>query len=67
MGVKYNHTKYEQETKRWRPGRGVASGGPRFQNLQFRDKNSHFGAQKAVEHIQSGHTKGNGGYTARAP
>ena len=33
MGVKYNHTKFEQETQRWRPGTGVASDGPRFQNL----------------------------------
>ena len=36
MGVKYNHTKVEQETQRWRPGTAVASGGPRFQKLQFR-------------------------------
>ena len=33
MGVKYNHTAFEQETQRWRPGTGFASGGPRFQNL----------------------------------
>ena len=33
MGVKYNHTEFEQETQRWRPGMGFASGGPRFQNL----------------------------------
>ena len=42
MGVKYNHTKFEQETQRWRPGTGFASGGPQFQKLQFRAKNSHF-------------------------
>ena len=30
MGVKYNHTKFEQETQRWRPGTGFASGGPQF-------------------------------------
>ena len=36
MGVKYNHTKFEQETQRWRPGTGFASGGPQFQKLQFR-------------------------------
>ena len=59
MGVKYNHTKFEQETQRWRPGTGFASGGPRFQKLQFR-------AKKALEHIQNGQTKGNGGYTPRA-
>ena len=28
MGVKYNHTKFEQDTQRWRPGTGIASGGP---------------------------------------
>ena len=33
MGVKYNHTEFEQETQRWRPGKGFASGGPRFQKL----------------------------------
>ena len=27
MGVKYNHTKFAQETQRWRPGTGFASGG----------------------------------------
>ena len=32
MGVKDNHTKYEQETQWWRPGTGVASGGPWFPN-----------------------------------
>ena len=32
MGVKYNHTKFEQETQWWQPGTGVASGGPPFQN-----------------------------------
>ena len=40
MGVKYNHTKFEQETQRWRPGTAVAAGGPQFQKLQFRAKNS---------------------------
>ena len=33
MGVKYNHTKFEQEVQWWRPGTGFASGGPPFQNL----------------------------------
>ena len=33
MGVKYNHTEFEQETQRWRPGTGFTSGGPKFQNL----------------------------------
>ena len=47
MGVKYNHTKFEQETQWCRPETGFASGGPQFQKLQFRAKNSHFGAKKA--------------------
>ena len=47
MGVKYNHTKFEQETQRWRLGTGFASGGPQFQKLQFRAKNSHFWAKNA--------------------
>ena len=33
MGVKYNHTKFERETRRWQPATGFASGGPPFQNL----------------------------------
>ena len=66
MGVKYNRTKFEQKTQRWRPGTGFASGGPQFQKLQFRATNSHFWAKKALEHIPNGQTKGNGGYTARA-
>ena len=45
MGVRDNHTKFEQETQRWRPGTVVASGGPWLQKLQFRAKNSHFGAK----------------------
>ena len=47
MGVKYNHTKFEQETQRWRPGTGFTSGRPQFQKLRFRAKNSHFWAKKA--------------------
>ena len=46
MGVKYNDTKFEQKTQRWRLGMGFASGGPQFQKLQFRAKNSHFGPKK---------------------
>ena len=62
MGVKYNSTKFVQKNQRWR----FASGGPHFQKLRFRAKNSHFWAKKALEHIQNGQTKGNGGYTSRA-
>ena len=47
MGVRDNHTKFEPETQRWRPGTGVASGGPQFQKLQFRAKNSHFYGQNS--------------------
>ena len=63
MGVKHNHTKFEPETQRWRPRTGVASGGPHFQKLQFRAKNSHFWAKTALEHIQNGQTKRKCGYT----
>ena len=62
LGVRDNPTKYEPKTQRWRPRTGVASGGPQFQELQFRAKNSHFWAEKALEPIQNGQTKGNGGY-----
>ena len=30
MGVKYNHTMFEQETQQWWPGTGSAGGGPQF-------------------------------------
>ena len=63
MGVRDNHIKFEQETQRWRPRPVVASGGPRFQKLQFRAKNSHFWAKTALEPIQNGQPKGKGGYT----
>ena len=33
MGVKYNHTKFEQEPQPWWRRTGIASGGPRFQSL----------------------------------
>ena len=66
MGVKYNHTKFERETRRWQLGKEFASGGPQFQKLQLRAKKSHFWAKKAREHIQNGQTKGNGRYTSRA-
>ena len=46
MGVKYNHTKFEQETQQWRPGTGFASGGPQFQKLQFRAKKKPFLGRK---------------------
>ena len=46
MGVRDHPTKYEPETQRWRPGTGVASGGPQFQKLQFRAKTAIFGLKK---------------------
>ena len=42
MGVRDNHTKYEPETQPWRPGTGVTSARPPFQNLQFKAKISLF-------------------------
>ena len=47
MGVRDNQTKYELETQRWRPGTGFASGGPRFQKLQFRAKKKPFFGQNS--------------------
>ena len=37
MGVKYNRTKFEQETQRWRPGTGLASGAflGRFRDISW--------------------------------
>ena len=46
MGVKYNHTTFEQETQWWRPGTGFASGGPQYQKLQLRAKTAIFGLKK---------------------
>ena len=66
MGVKYNHTKFEQETQRWRPGTGVASAGPPFQILQFRAKISLFLPKTALEPAESGEMKGNSGYSTHA-
>ena len=59
MGVRDNHTKYEPKSQRWRPGTGVASAGPPFQNLQFRAKISLFFLPKtALEPIENGQMKG---------
>ena len=64
MGVRDNH--YELETQRWRPGTGVASAGPPFQNLQFRPKISLFSLKTALEPAESGQMKGNSGYSTHA-
>ena len=66
MDVRDNHTKYEQETQRWRPGTGVASAGPPFQNLQFRAKISLFLPKTALEPAENGQMKGNSGYSTHA-
>ena len=66
MGVRDNHTKFQQETQWWRLGTVVASGGRRFQKLQFRAKSSHFWAKTTVEPVQNGQANGKGGYTLRA-
>ena len=49
MGLRSNHIKYEPETQRWRPGMGILSAGPPFQNLQFGVKISGFLPKTAVE------------------
>ena len=66
MGVRDNHTKYEPQTQRWRPGTGVASGGPPFQNLQCRAEISLFLPKTALEPAQNGQKKGNCGYSTHA-
>ena len=67
MGVRDNHTKYEPENQRWRPGTGVASAGPPFQNLQFRAKISLFFLPKTIlEPAETGQKKGNSGYSTHA-
>ena len=66
MGVRDNHTKYEPKTQRWRPGTGVASAGPPFQNLQFRAKISLFLPKTALELAENGRMKGNSGYSTHA-
>ena len=66
MGVRENRTKYEPETTRWRPGTGVASAGPLFQNLQFRAKITLFLPKTALEPTKNGQMKGNSGYSTHA-
>ena len=66
MGVRDNHTKYEPETQRWRPGTGVTSAGPPFQNPQFGAKISLFLPKTALEPAKNGQMKGNSGYSTHA-
>ena len=42
MGVKYNHTKFERETQRWRLATGFAGSAPRFQNPSKMTTKCHF-------------------------
>ena len=42
MGVKYNHTKFERETRQWQTATGFASGRPLFQNLSKMARKSLF-------------------------
>ena len=66
MGVRDNHTKYEQETQRWRPGMGVASAGRPFPNLQFRAKISLFLPKTTLEPAENSQMKGKSGYSTHA-
>ena len=66
-GVRDNHTKYERETQWWRPGTGVASARPPFQNLQFRAKISLFLPKTTLEPAKNCQMKGNSsGYSTHA-
>ena len=46
MGVKYNHTKFERETQRWRPGTGFQSADLGFKNCSLGPKTAIFGPKK---------------------
>ena len=65
MGVRDNHTKYEPHPQQWRPGMGVASAGPPFQNLQFWAKISLFWPKTALEPAENGQMKGTSGYSTQ--
>ena len=54
MGVRDNHTKYEPGTQRWRPGTGIASAAPPFQNLQFRAEIGLFLPKTTLEPAENG-------------
>ena len=54
MSMKYNHTKFEQETQQCRPGTGIASGGPQFQILSKLAKKCHFAAGLGVSDVMGG-------------
>ena len=66
MGVKYNRTKFERETRRWWPGQHTRVADLTFKSCISGPKAVIFGPKKPFEHIQTCQTKGNGGYTPRA-
>ena len=66
MGVMDNHTKYEWEIERWRPGTGVGSARRLFKNLQFNAKIGLLFPKPARKPIQNGQTKGSSGYSTPA-
>ena len=63
MGVRDNHKMYEPKTQRWRPGKGIASAGRQFQNLQFRAKISLLLPKTALEPAENGQMRGHSGYS----
>ena len=46
MGVRDNHTKFEQETQRWRPGTAAAGGDLGFKNCNLGPKTAIFGPKQ---------------------
>ena len=64
--VRDNQTKYEPETQRWPPGRGLQVPDVHFKNLQFRAKISLFLPKTALERAKNGKMKGNSGYSTHA-
>ena len=66
MGVRDNHTKYEQETQPWQSGTGVTSAGSPFQNMQFRAKMGPFLPKTTLQPAETGQMKENSGYSTHA-
>ena len=46
MGVKYKHTRFEQETQRWRPGRDSQVADLSFKNCSLGRNTAIFGPKK---------------------
>ena len=66
MGVRDNHTKYEPESQRWRPGAGVAGAGPPFQKMQLGGEISLLLPKVVLDLAENGQMKGNSGYSTHA-